>query len=161
GAPIEPTGNPMRDGVGPASYAERMDEPDMTHHGEVKIVPLRAAHGYSVCAEDPDPRGMPVVACDGKEAGKIVDIWVDQSEHVVRYLEVAAGMRNVLLPITFAIVKSEPRFVYVNAITSEQFADVPGTKSPNQITFLEEDRICGYFGGGTLYATPGRSEPIL
>jgi photosynthetic reaction center H subunit len=30
-----------------------------------------------------------------------------------------------------------------------------------QVTLLEEDRIAGYFGGGTLYATPARSEPLI
>jgi photosynthetic reaction center H subunit len=26
---------------------------------------------------------------------------------------------------------------------------------------LEEDRIVAYYGGGTLYATPQRQEPLL
>src|SRR3954467_9129761 len=30
GAALEPTGNPMRDGVGPAAYALREDEPERT-----------------------------------------------------------------------------------------------------------------------------------
>ena len=34
-------------------------------------------------------------------------------------------------------------------------------KNPDQITFLEEDRIVGYFGGGTLFATPERLEPLV
>jgi photosynthetic reaction center H subunit len=29
------------------------------------------------------------------------------------------------------------------------------------VTLLEEDKISGYYGGGTLYADPSRSEPIL
>ena len=33
GAPLQPTGNPMQDGVGPASYAEREDEPELTLDG--------------------------------------------------------------------------------------------------------------------------------
>ena len=44
GAPLEPIGNPMIDGVGPASYAERTDEPDLGFDDRLpKIVPLRAA----------------------------------------------------------------------------------------------------------------------
>jgi len=29
------------------------------------------------------------------------------------------------------------------------------------VTLLEEDKIAGYFGGGRLYATPDRQEPLL
>jgi len=38
---------------------------------------------------------------------------------------------------------------------------VPVTKSPDQVTKLEEDKISGYYGAGTLYAVPSRQEPIL
>ena len=62
GAPLEPTGDPMLDGVGPAAYAERSDHPDMTHEGLVKIVPLRVAGDFYLASEDPDPRGMIVKA---------------------------------------------------------------------------------------------------
>jgi photosynthetic reaction center H subunit len=53
------------------------------------------------------------------------------------------------------------RCVRVRAILAEQFAQIPALASPDQITLLEEDRITAYFGGGTLYATPARSEPLL
>ena len=49
----------------------------------------------------------------------------------------------------------------VRAILASQFAHVPTTRSPDRITLLEEDKICGYYGGGTLYATPSRQEPLL
>ena len=49
----------------------------------------------------------------------------------------------------------------VKSILASQFADVPGIKNPDQITLLEEDKICAYYGGGTLYATPARAEPWL
>ena len=42
-----------------------------------------------------------------------------------------------------------------------QFSDVPGTKSRTEITLLEEDKICAYYGGGHLYATPDRAQPLL
>jgi photosynthetic reaction center H subunit len=51
--------------------------------------------------------------------------------------------------------------VQVQAILASQFANVPGLRSPDRITLLEEDKICGYYGGGTLYATPSRQEPLL
>jgi photosynthetic reaction center H subunit len=165
GAPLVPTGNPLLAGVGPGSWAERADVPDLTMHGEAKIVPMAKAHGYVVAPGDPNPIGLPVRAYDGKIGGTISEIWVDQSEHMIRYLQVhvADGQRDVLLPITFCLVRAgadEPH-VYVNAITSTQFADVPLTKSPDQITLLEEEKVTAYYGAGQLYATKKRADPIL
>jgi len=112
GAASDPTGNPMVDGVGPASYAERADHPDLTMHGTPKIVPMASAHGYMVDKEDPDPRGMKVFGLDRKVAGTVSEIWVDQSEHTIRYYEVALGAegggRKVLLPINFCVVRTKP-----------------------------------------------------
>ncbi|MFX9688362.1 hypothetical protein ABTO93_19400, partial [Acinetobacter baumannii] len=61
----------------------------------------------------------------------------------------------------FALVNHKRGRVTVDAILGSQFADVPVTKSPDQVTKLEEDRIVGYYGAGTLYATPSRQEPFL
>ncbi|MFN7288307.1 MAG: photosynthetic reaction center subunit H, partial [Burkholderiales bacterium] len=61
GSPIEPTGDPMLDGVGAAAWANRADVPDMTLEGEPKIIPLRAAAGFAVAKQDADPRGLPVM----------------------------------------------------------------------------------------------------
>jgi photosynthetic reaction center H subunit len=122
---------------------------------------MRVATDFFVDARDPDPRGFTVVGCDHAAAGTVTDIWVDRSEPQVRYLEVklAATGRNVLLPITCARVQVERRRVDVKSITGAQFADVPGTRSPDEVTLLEEDRIVGYYAGGYLYATPNRTEP--
>jgi photosynthetic reaction center H subunit len=167
GSPFVPTGNPMTDAVGPASYASRADVPDTTIHGEPKIVPMRFAPTFSIANEDPDPRGLKVRACDGEIAGTIVDIWVDRSEPQVRYYEVelAANGRIVLLPVGFvqwpAFGLRRTDHVLVKSITAAQFKDVPGIRSPMQITFLEEDKIMAYYAGGHLYATPQRSRPII
>lgn len=163
GAPLDPTGDPMIDGVGPASWVMRSDMPDvMWETGEARIVPLRVAPDYAVASEDPDPVGMEVVGCDSVVAGIVRDVWVDRSETVLRYLEVEiADGRHVLLPMTFSVFKARLRQVRVRSITSGQFANVPGLRHPEQVTRLEEDRICAYYAGGTLYATAGRMEPIL
>lgn len=88
GAPMEPVGDPMQDGVGVASYAQRKDEPDLTFDENLpKIVPLRAAPGYYLAKEDPDPRGYEVFTADGVMAGVVNEAWVDRSETFVRYLE--------------------------------------------------------------------------
>lgn len=99
GAPAEPTGDPMRDGVGPAAYANRADVPDLTFDEHLpKIVPLRAAPGYYLAEEDPDPRGMDVVTADGVAAGVVRDAWVDRSETFVRFLEVEVAAPAGTLP---------------------------------------------------------------
>lgn len=51
--------------------------------------------------------------------------------------------------------------LHVRSILAEQFADVPRTQSPDQITYDEEERIVAYYGGGYLYATPDRQEPLV
>ena len=72
-----------------------------------------------------------------------------------------AGPKRVLLPMPFALVNHKRGRVTVDAILGSQFADVPVTKSLDQVTRLEEDKISAYYGGGTLYATPSRQEPML
>ena len=47
------------------------------------------------------------------------------------------------------------------ALLASQFANVPATKDPDRVTLLEEDKISAYYGAGTLYATPARTEPLL
>lgn len=161
GAPLEPTGNPMRDGVGPASYALREDHPELTLEGHPSIVPLRVATDTVVASEDADPRGMRVVGADGLVAGIVQDLWIDRGEPQIRYLEVQCDGRRVILPIYYARINARRREIQVVSILSTQFADVPPIKNPDQITKLEEDRITAYYAGGTLYATPERLGPIL
>jgi photosynthetic reaction center H subunit len=165
GAPLEPTGNPMLDGVGPAAYANRADVPDVTIDGVPRIVPLRVTDHHAVASQDPDPRGMAVLGADGETGGTVRDIWVDRSEEIFRYLEVAvptpAGGRNVLLPINFTRIDGKHRQVKVASILGAQFAQVPAHRHADQVTLLEEDRIMGYYGGGTLYAEPSRREPLI
>ncbi len=163
GSPLEPIGDPMLAGVGPGSYADRADVADVTYEGAIKIVPLRVAPGFGTASKDPDPRGLQVVGADGKGGGTVTDVWVDRSEMLFRYLEVAVpvagGMRNVLIPINFARITR--RQVGVVSIMGHHFAQVPTTKHPDQVTLLEEEKIMAFYGGGTLYAHPSRKEPLL
>jgi photosynthetic reaction center H subunit len=164
GAPLIPTGDPMLDAVGPGAYAMRENVPDRTLEGHLKIVPLRADLGLTLEERDPDPRGMPVIGADGVAAGTVSDVWVDRSEIIVRYLEVDLGgtpPKRVLLPMTFSDIDGRHGVVRVEAILGAQFVNVPVLAKPDEVTFLEEDRISAYYGGGTLYATPLRAESIL
>jgi photosynthetic reaction center H subunit len=124
-------------------------------------VPLRVASDHGLHRRDPDPRGKPVVGCDGVVAGEVVDAWVDRAEPFVRYLEVQVDERRVLLPMVMARVRASDGHVMVKSIRGEQFAHVPGLANPDQVTLQEEDRITAYYGGGHLYATPDRLEPWL
>jgi len=158
GAPLIPTGNPLLAGVGPGSYANRADVPDVGLHGEPRIVPLTQLPTFSIHQKDKNPIGMTVFGADQQAAGKVADLWVDHMESMVRYIEVVLTTDEyVLIPYAFAQIKSDG--VQVNAILSSQFKDVPKTKSNVQITLLEEEKIMAYYGAGLLYATPDRQEP--
>ena len=163
GAPLQPTGDAMLANIGPGSYSDRADIADTTLEGSARIVPLRAAPDFSVTHSDPDPRGLPVVGADGQIAGTVRDLWVDRAEVMFRYLEVEVpapgGTRRVLLPINFSRI--DARQVKVRSILAAQFAQVPGTRQPDTVTLLEEDKIMAYYGAGTLYAVPSRQEPLL
>ena len=160
GSPFMPIGNPMMDGVGPASYADREDVPEIGIEGHPVIMPLRVATKHFIAPDGPNPIGMNVYAADGAIAGTVTDAWIDEAESIVRYLEVNIGARSVLLPKPMARV-SRTKGVRVASILASQFAGVPATKSPDQVTKLEEDKIMAYFAGGHLYATPARMGPLL
>ena len=166
GSPFLATGNPMIDGVGAASYANRADAPDLSlDDGKPKIVPLRVATEYSIAEEDPDLIGWTVMGTDGAVAGSVIDAWIDRTDMIVRYLEIALTAplpaRSVLMPTGFAAFSRRSRSMRVGAILASQFADVPALRNADVITLLEEDKISGYFAGGLLYATPERAEPLL
>lgn len=165
GVPLSPIGDPMLAGVGPAAFALRSDEPELTREGHEAIVPMRVATDYAVSA-GPDPRGWKVVAADGKVAGVVRDLWVDRADVMVRYVEVelsdtSGGSEHRLLPITMLRLLREPKKVEVASVRSEHFNSVPALKNPDRVTLLEEEQICAFYAGGRLYAEPKRLGPVL
>ena len=161
GAPLEPTGDPLLAGVGPGAWAQRADLPDMmSTHGDLRIVPLRKHPDHGVAKQDVDPRGLSVFGKDGEVAGKVVDLWVDRSEILFRYLEIELpDARTVLVPVPFCRIKASG--ITVGAVLGSQFANVPQLRNPDQITLLEEEKISAYYGAGLLYATNDLQEPLL
>ena len=164
GAPLEPVGDPLTAGVGPGAWADRADVVERTLEGAARIVPLRTLPDSAIARQDRDPRGLPVLGADGAAGGTLADLWVDTSEAVVRYLEVAVpladgAVRRVLLPINFARIGRDA--VRVHAIHGAQFAGVPATRDAQQVTLLEEEKIMAYYGAGLLYADPRRAEPLF
>ena len=160
GSPYVPTGNPLVDGVGPASWANRAKVPDLDYEGHPRIVPIGVS-GLWLEGRDPDPRGMTVVGVDGATVGTVVDIWVDKADRLIRYVTVDIGARQVLAPMFMAKINKRLRIVTIDAVRADQFADAPAIEGPETITFYEEERIQAYFGGGYLYATRARQEPML
>jgi photosynthetic reaction center H subunit len=160
GFPFEPTGNPLVDGVGPASWATRRDEAELDAHGHPKIRPMSELDGWYQ-ANGRDPRGLPVISGDGEVMGMVTDLWVDVPEHLIRYLAytLESDGRTRLVPMTFCRIWG-PK-VIVKSLYAHNFADIPTTASANQITKLEEDVISAYYGGGHLYASQARLEPQI
>ena len=162
GFPWDPAGDPLADGVGPAAWAARRDEPELDGKGHPKIIPMAATEHFHISAGK-DPRGLPVVAGDGAIVGKVIDMWLDEPEQMVRYLEFELdpefGEGTRLVPLTLARIWFNQ--VKINSIYGKHFNGVPKTKAARQVTKLEEDKICAYYGGGTLYADDARLEPQI
>lgn len=158
GMPFEPTGNPLVDGVGPASWQIRRDEPEMDAHGHAKIVPMSSRDDHTLTAGI-DPRGMPVISADKYNMGTVTDLWVDVPEAMIRYVEyeMADGSGKRLVPLTLAVLWRDR--VVINSLYAEDFGAIPTTKSATQITMLEEEKISAYYAGGYLYSG-ARKEPL-
>lgn len=150
GFPLVPTGNPMLDGVGPASWVPRRDEPELDAHGHAKIQPMAQVAGMAVSAGR-DPRGLPVQAGDLEVVGRVKELWIDVPEQLVRYIEIDLNSGSSrLIPMTMAKIWADR--VRVNALTSDLFDGIPATKSLTSVTKLEEEKISAYVASGWMYA---------
>ena len=150
--------------VGPGAYALRVDVPEKMHDGRDLIAPLRIAT-ISRCrakiriplAWRLSPRIDDVVGVDQGRCGSIAP------KDLLRFYEVtlSEGRGDVLLPWRSPMSTARSGRVNVDAILGDQFANVPRTRNPDQVTLLEEEKIAAYYGAGTLYATPARVESLL
>jgi photosynthetic reaction center H subunit len=157
GFPLRPTGDPMVDGVGPASWSPRADQPELDGKGYPKIVPMSSHDSFSVSAGR-DPRGLPVMGRDKEVAGTVTDLWIDEPEQMVRYLEIdVEGAGKRLVPMQLAVIKRG--HVMVRSLVKERFAGIPAHKSDQQVTLLEEDKISAYVAAGSLYGA--RTEAAM
>ena len=163
GDPIEPLGDPMHLGLGPAAYAMRSDKPHLAWDDHMpSIQPLRVATAFWIAEEDPDPRGFAALDADGVAAGTVTDVWVDRSEYLARFVEIATpNGKRVLAPAPLVRVDEDARVIKIKTLLAHHIAAAPTTAMPDQITLREEDRIQAYFASGQLYAKPERSEPFL
>ena len=162
GSPWIPTGDPMVDGVGPAAWAPRRDAPELDAHGHVKIKPMSSLPEFKISAGT-DPRGKVVVGGDGEVVGRVIDMWVDVPESLVRYMTVDLNPEGTgktrLIPINMARIKGNR--VVVRSLYAHNWDGVPVTRSAAEITMLEEEKITAYYAGGTLYASDARLAPQI
>lgn len=195
GMPIDDGTPRLGQSLGPGSWVERADDPDRSYTGSIVFRPMRHATNFRIMAGEADPRGYVVLGCDKARAGVVTDVWIDESEHHARFLEIEldaalrdarpasslpphdgalaapagggegdaapAAASSILLPIDFAAVSAHDRTVRTATITGAQFASVPGRRRDLSLTAREENRLRGYYGGGYLWATPARVEPLL
>ena len=161
GAPYVPTGDPMIDGVGPASWTPRADTPEVDAHGHAKIRPMSTLPDFRVSAGR-DPRGLAVVGGDGEVVGRVTDMWVDVPEQLVRFLTVdlnpEGSGKTRLIPMNMARIMSDR--VRVRSLHAHNWEGVPQIKGTDQVTLLEEEKIMAYYAGGTAYASPDRFGTI-
>ena len=174
GSPLEPIGNPLTAGIGPGSWADRADRPDLTIKGAPRIVPMRVATDFFVAHEDPDPRGLDVKGMDGAVGAKVTDIWVDRSEPGVRYLEATLPDGTTrLFPAPFLTVPRPSNWlpfmspspsathVQIHVLKAADFSNIPQVKTADLVTLLEEDKISAYFGAGSLWNSELRFGPLM
>jgi photosynthetic reaction center H subunit len=164
GAPMVPLGDPMQDGVGPASYAERLDVPDVTFDEQLpKIVPLRAANGYYLAEEDPGSardgcrhlrwrhRGQ-VRRCLG---GPVRDLRPPDRGR-------ARGRRPHRAGADHAGPRERRPAEDLRQVRHGQAARRRAPHAEPRRDHAEGgDRIAGYFAGGHMYATRDRLGPFV
>jgi photosynthetic reaction center H subunit len=135
GLPSEPIGNPLLSASGPDHAFDK---------------------------ESPNPIGFEVVGFDGIVGGTVSDVWVDREESLIRYYEVktTAGT-TALLPSALVRVNETASQVLLASVTGKQVGEAPTLASPDQVTWLEEDKIQAYFASGQLFAIPSRRESLI
>lgn len=151
GRPLRPKEDGLLEGIGAAAWAEREDAADLNIEGKPKLASLETEREYSILEGCPDPRGWPVLGCDGERAGTVRDIWFNRAEFFPRYLEVEAPGGDYLLPIFFAVVHTGRNRVEVRDIPARRVAQAPFRRHEDRITLLEEDRLNAFFAGGLRY----------
>ncbi len=161
GSSLQPTGDPLADGVGPAAWADRRQEPLWFAPGVTQLAPLRAVEGWRVAKGDLDPRGLPVVDAWGARAGVVGDLWVDRGVKILRYLEVELddGGGSALLPIHHTDIRRTPARVALRAVRAALLARAPRLAQPDMATAREEDRINAFYAGGAFLEREARRGP--
>ncbi|PRY92041.1 photosynthetic reaction center H subunit [Hasllibacter halocynthiae] len=161
GRPFRPVLDGLKEGVGPASWQNREEKPDLDRKGRPKIIPLSSNAEYFVAEGDPDPRGWLVRGADFAVAGEVKDLWFNRAEFFLRYLDVELeeGGRR-LVPLFFTITKPRRGEILVPHLPADRFRDAPTLASPDRITMREEDRVNAFFAGAAFYGKNPRGGDL-
>ncbi len=107
GYPSEPVGNPLLAGIGPGSWAERSDKPDVTAHGDARIVPLRVAEGFGRRRLPWIRAVLPFSAATSRRPAPSRDLGRPcRTPDPLLRVELAGGARSVLLPNNFVVFQT-------------------------------------------------------
>lgn len=163
GSALEPVGDPLADGVGPAAWAAtRKHEPLWYMPGVTQLAPLRRVEGWAFAKGDPDLRGLPVVDAWGAQAGVVADLWLDRGVRILRYLEVETGTgERRLLPIHHTDLRAIERRVALRGVRAAHVASTPAIAEPDVVTAREEDRICAHYAGARFFSRQVEGPPRL
>ena len=163
GSSLDPTGDPLTDGVGPAAWAMRRDEPMAFSSGKTQLTPMRIATDWVVAKGDVDPRGLPVIDAWNERAGVVSDLWIDRGVNILRYLEVeldGEGGGRVLLPIHHTdIRRRQARIALRGGVRAAHLRRAPTLASPDGVTAREEDRINAFYAGAAFFEREGKRRP--
>lgn len=154
GEGLRTDGNPLDIGLGAAAYqADKPDFPDLNYRGEPKIVSLDRTPDFYILPGDPDPRGWPFLDKHGRRVGTITDLWFNKAEYFLRYFtyRVDDTGEELIAPSFFCIVDIRDRTVRARTLIGEDLLRAP-VKAGEVITWVEEDRVNGYFAGGIPFA---------
>ncbi len=161
GSSLEPTGDPVADGVGPASWALRFEEPLWFAPGVAQVEPMRTMPGWTLAKGDIDPRGLPVIDAWGARAGAVRDLWLDRGVKTLRYMEVEAddGGRT-LLPLHHTDLRRlQARVALKGRLRAAHVTGAPRLASPDLVTAREEDRVNAHYAGAAFYAREASRGP--
>jgi hypothetical protein len=115
-----------------------------------RLTPLSELNGYTVAADDPDPRGWDVVTREGQRIGRVDELIVDPAAERARYLDVyldqsAVGNRHVLVPTDAVRIEgdAQQRHQVEVGASMEYLASVtPYTGLPLTVDQEAEYRAC-------------------
>ena len=105
------------------------------------LAELEQLVGFQVAADEPDPRGWTVVACNGEEVGTVRTLVIDTDLLKARYFvtQLHCDSRVVLLPVPLARVDVTTSRVVYDASAAECFNFLPAY--PGLPTCVDDDLL--------------------
>ncbi len=101
-----------------------------TAEPQLELSELSANDEYRVASDQLDPRDWVIRTQDGRTVGRISDLIIDETALAARYLvcDLELEQRHVLIPTGFARLDESTQTVFLDFITGEDLARLPGYK---------------------------------